>query len=221
MPTSDHHNISPILTLVTNLRPNRILDIGCGFGKYGVLFREYLDVWHERLRSDQWQVHIAAIEAFYPYTNPIHQFVYNEVHYGEAQAVMPTLGEFDAILIADVIEHLQKEDALKLVERCLDKGRVLIISTPREFYAQKDILNNTYEVHRTHWGRSDFPENIYVKTIRACSCDVFVASRQPLHHSLFQLTTPADHIYLRSRMRLGLIGLPLSLALRAVCRWLS
>ena len=49
MPTSDMHNIVPILTIMQHLQPRSVLDIGCGFGKYGVLLREYLDIWHERL----------------------------------------------------------------------------------------------------------------------------------------------------------------------------
>jgi len=49
MPTSDLYNITPILTIISNLKPKKILDVGCGFGKYGLLMREYLEVWQERL----------------------------------------------------------------------------------------------------------------------------------------------------------------------------
>ena len=48
-----------------------ILDIGCGFGKYGMLFREYLDVWHERYERQQWRVRLVGIEAYEQYRNPI------------------------------------------------------------------------------------------------------------------------------------------------------
>jgi hypothetical protein len=45
MPTSDVCNVPSILTVVGNLQPQSILDIGCGFGKYGMLMREYLELW--------------------------------------------------------------------------------------------------------------------------------------------------------------------------------
>lgn len=63
MPTSDHHNINSILSVVTALRPKRILDVGCGFGKYGVLMREYLDVWDERLNPADWRIHLEELRA--------------------------------------------------------------------------------------------------------------------------------------------------------------
>src|SRR3954447_22905428 len=136
MPTSDHHNINTVLSILRALHPHRVLDVGCGFGKYGVAIREYLDVWFERLDPESWLVQLVGIEACEEYRNPIHDFVYNRVHYGEAQKVVPQLGTFDAILIADVIEHLEKNEARELAKSCLEHSPVLIISTPVDFFAQ-------------------------------------------------------------------------------------
>src|SRR3954454_16384233 len=102
MPTSDPFNISPILTVINALKPKRVLDVGCGFGKYGVLLREYDDIWGERIERQQWKLHLEGIEAFPKYHNPIHDYVYDRVHFGEAQTILPQLGQFDVILIADV-----------------------------------------------------------------------------------------------------------------------
>lgn len=221
MPTSDPHNINPVLSVLLNLQPGRILDVGCGFGKYGVLLREYLDVWHERIDRASWQVELVGIEAFERYRNPIHDYVYNAVHYGEAQAVLPGLGQFDAVLIADVIEHLEKPQAVELVRLCFEHSPVTVVSTPREFYAQQDFAGNPYEIHRCHWTLSDFPPGLHVRTVRAVSCDIFVASRSPLDASVFHLTEPADHIYLWSRQKLGLLGIPIARGLRRLNRWLG
>ncbi len=37
MPTSDLYNVPAAVIAVTSFRPRSILDVGCGFGKYGVL----------------------------------------------------------------------------------------------------------------------------------------------------------------------------------------
>jgi 2-polyprenyl-3-methyl-5-hydroxy-6-metoxy-1,4-benzoquinol methylase len=221
MPTSDFHSINAILALITQLNPNSVLDIGCGFGKYGVLLREYLDVWHQRLVAKQWQVELVGIEAHKGYLNPVHDFVYSKVHCGEAQQVLPKLGQFDVVLIADVIEHLEKDEASELVQECLRHSPVVIISTPVAFYPQGEVLENPYEVHRNRWDRDDFPPGVTVRTIRIVSCFIFVASRQPLEGRVFSLTDPIDYVYLRSRYKLGKLGLPLSLGLRCLCRLLS
>jgi SAM-dependent methyltransferase len=221
MPTSDYHNINTILSIVTQLKPKSVLDIGCGFGKYGVLFREYLDVWQERLNPGDWTTSLVGIEACQRYRNAITDFVYSDIHFGEAQQVLPTLGRFDVVLIADVIEHLEKQEARELVKEASLHSPVIVIYTPISFFPQGEILDNPYEVHRNLWGCNDFPPELVVRTIRIVSCHVFVASREPLDERVFALTDPIDYVYLRSRHKLGNLGLPLSWGLRFLCRLLS
>lgn len=48
MPTSYPEAISSILELVRREEPRSILDLGVGFGKYGMLCREMLDIPYER-----------------------------------------------------------------------------------------------------------------------------------------------------------------------------
>jgi hypothetical protein len=220
MPTSDVHNIVPILTLVQQLQPRSVLDIGCGFGKYGVLLREYLDVWNERLEADSWQVRLEGIDAFAPYHNPIWDFIYQKVHIGEAQKLLPQLEEFDVILIADVIEHLERDVAIELVKYSLEKAKFLIVSTPKEFYLQQDANDNPYEIHRILWTRADFPRGIYVKTLPGLACNVFVASHGPIPWQATYVSDLRNVLYLRSRhklRRIGLLGWPLA----ATLRWLN
>ncbi len=43
MPTSHLYQISDILEIISLIRPRSVLDVGVGFGKYGLLAREYLE----------------------------------------------------------------------------------------------------------------------------------------------------------------------------------
>lgn len=221
MPTSDHHNITPLLTVLRGLNPGRVLDVGCGFGKFGVLAREYLDVWDERIRREDWKLHLEGIEAYAGYHNPIHDYVYNAFHVGEAQKVLPGLGQFDVILILDVIEHMEKQEAIDFVAESFRHSPVTIISTPRDFYPQQDFCGNPYEMHRCTFDQGSFPPGLHVHRIRVISCDIFVASREPIDPKVFILTVPSDYVYLWSRMRLGKLGIPVSVGLRSLCRWLG
>jgi SAM-dependent methyltransferase len=221
MPTSVHHNLSTVLTVVTQLNPKRVLDVGCGFGKYGVLLREYLDIWHERLDRSQWEAELVGIEGFERYRCPIHDYVYDKTYFGDACDIVPTLGEFDVVLILDVIEHLEKDRAAELLRQCLARSKAVIVSTPISFYPQHAICDNPYEMHRCHWTRADFPPDVSVKAIRVVACDIFVASRTPLPADVFTLADPRDVVYLHSRMKLGWAGLPLSLGLKWLSRLLS
>lgn len=220
MPTSDVHNIVPILTVIQQLEPRSVLDVGCGFGKYGVLLREYLDVWHKRLGADQWQVRLEGIDAFAPYRNPIWDYVYQKVHIGEAQELLPDLPDFDVILIADVIEHLERRQAVELVERCLEKCRALIVSTPKDFYPQQDTNHNPYETHQILWTGSDFPPGVHVKTIPGLSCNIFVASHRPIPWEVTYVADLRNVLYLRSRSKLRRLG-PFAWPVSASLRWLN
>ena len=224
MPTSDLYNIAPVMTVLMNLKPKSVLDVGCGFGKYGMLMREYLDIGQGRLERPRWQVRLVAIDAFGGYRNPVWDFVYEEIHIGEAQAIVPTLGRFDAILIADVIEHLDMEVGTELVRQCLAHTGVLIVSTPREFAVQHDTHGNPYERHRSAWAARDFPRNLHVATIPALACNVFVVSADPLSSEKLYPARVRDLLYLQSRYklrRLGRAGWPFSAAIRELNRWFA
>ncbi len=82
MPSSQHYHISKIMDLIIALKPKSVLDIGAGYGKYGVLCREYLELWdgrqnyHERLRR------IDSVEIFEKYVTPLHKYVYDHIYIG-------------------------------------------------------------------------------------------------------------------------------------------
>ena len=71
MPSSQYRQISKIMDLVITLKPNSILDIGAGFGKYGLLCREYLELWDGRQIYSQFLRRIDAVEVFKNYVNPL------------------------------------------------------------------------------------------------------------------------------------------------------
>lgn len=72
MPTSWYQAIPNILTQVKSINPQSILDIGVGFGKYGLLFRDLLEIPLERYSKGTWKVKMDGIEVF---KNTITQFM--------------------------------------------------------------------------------------------------------------------------------------------------
>lgn len=157
MPTSWYQAIPNILSTVKKLNPKSILDIGVGFGKYGLLFRDLLEIPFERYSKDSWQVKIDGVEAFETYRNPIYDFAYDSIYFGNILTLIDTLPCYDCITLIDVIEHFTKEDGLRLIEKLIahcNKG--VIISTP--FYPDKqdEYLGNKFEQHQSVWSIVDF-----------------------------------------------------------------
>jgi hypothetical protein len=156
MPTSYHGNISEIIDIIIKLDPQKILDIGPGFGKFGVLCREYLEFWDGRNNSKNWIRTIDAIEIFADYINPVHKFIYNNIYIGDAFDIIPTMQtKYDLILLIDVLEHLEKDKGEIFINKCLEKSNNVLISMPRDPSEQAEAFGNKFEHHVSKWSKQE------------------------------------------------------------------
>jgi hypothetical protein len=156
MPTSFPQQISTIVRFIMHLNPKSILDIGVGFGKYGMLSREYLEVWGHESNYGRFTRRIDGIEAFPEYLTPLHKYVYDHIYPGNALKVVDTLEiSYDLVIMVDVLEHFSKKEGKALIAKLLKKHRGVLISTPKEFLEQHDTFENEFETHRSHWSCSD------------------------------------------------------------------
>lgn len=55
MPTSSPDPITYVCKKIVEVKPNTVLDVGVGFGKYGFLAREYTDIWNDRYFREEWK----------------------------------------------------------------------------------------------------------------------------------------------------------------------
>jgi hypothetical protein len=157
MPTSHPYQLNQILEVVIKTKPKAILDIGTGFGKYGVLFREYLEYWSGSEDYERWTHVIDGIEVHEKYLTPLHSFIYDRIYTGEATKVIANIGKrYDLITLIDVIEHLSEEDGSALITQCLDISNNLLISTPKIMAEQSDAFDNPHETHVFQWTKEHF-----------------------------------------------------------------
>ena len=104
MPTSHPYQIDDIIRLIIETAPKNIIDVGVGFGKYGVLAREYLELWDGIKPYHNWNHRIDGIDAFKSYLTPLHDFIYDNIYIGNAIDVLPTLEiRYDLLLIGIII----------------------------------------------------------------------------------------------------------------------
>jgi hypothetical protein len=156
LPSSQYHQISKIMDLVITLKPNSILDIGAGFGKYGVLCREYLELWDGRQKYAEFLRRIDCIEAYKNYITPLHQFIYIHVYIEDILKLIDKLDfNYDLVLLIDVLEHFNKAEGELLLNKILSKNNGILISTPKKVSNQKDAFDNAYETHRSQWRKEE------------------------------------------------------------------
>ena len=156
MPTSDYTHIPEVLQVVTQCQPKSVLDVGVGYGKWGVLLREVLEIYEKRYSPTEWTTRIDGIEAHEPYRNVLWGATYNQVCIGDAFQLLDTAGHYDLVLCGDVIEHFEKPQGLLLLQKMLAKGTVVVVTSPRIFIPQGAEYENSFEIHRSLWSEADF-----------------------------------------------------------------
>ena len=161
MPSSRPNTIPTVLQLVRQLKPQSILDVGVGFGKWGHLFREYTDIVaaeHDPARYEKknWQVRIDGIEGHAPYLTPMHHYLYDTIHIGDALSLIKTVPNYDLIFLGDILEHFEKAEGLQMLGDARAKAsQAVIVSTPKYDTAQENLCGNELERHRSLWLASD------------------------------------------------------------------
>ena len=159
MPTSHFYQLPQILELILFTDPKTILDIGVGFGKYGFLSREYLELWDDSHEYTKWQRRIDGIEVFEKYITPVHSFVYDKIYTGNALKVLPNLERcYDLVLLIDVLEHFDYAQGLAILQKIQVIGRNIIVSTPKDIGQREKFFENPFESHRFQWEKVHFKQ---------------------------------------------------------------
>jgi hypothetical protein len=144
------------MDLIVNLNPASVLDIGIGFGKYGFLCREYLELWDGRENYSEFLRRIDGVEVFENYITPMHDFVYNHLYVRDISKIIDELNfSYDLVLLVDVLEHFNKCEGKVLLTKILGNNKGVLISTPKNPSNQKDAFNNIYETHRARWTKQE------------------------------------------------------------------
>ncbi len=157
MPTSHFYQLNQILELIVMSRPESILDVGIGYGKYGYLCREYLELLDGRQKLDDWQRRIDGIEIFERYITPLQRQIYNHIYLGDALDILPGLSEkYDLVLLIDVIEHFEYAQGDRLLHLCLQQGKNVIVSTPKFDFPQSASFGNPFEKHKSFFKKCYF-----------------------------------------------------------------
>jgi hypothetical protein len=145
MPSSYVDSVPPVVHMLVKRAPTTIVDIGPGWGKYGLMAREYLG-----------PVLLHAVEVPEGH-QPTQRYLYDFVHYRDVRSLSTdtwrTYG-FDVALMVDVIEHLPHEDGEKLLAALFEAGTDVLVSTPTSFFEQ-DPGNNPHEAHVSFWSLED------------------------------------------------------------------
>lgn len=99
----------------------KFLDVGCGRGIYATIIRQTMTPeWLQHFVNAWWgelpTITVDAVEAFVEY---VEQFnlskIYNDIILRDIRQICCDIGPYDVIIMGDVIEHMEKEEAIEVV----------------------------------------------------------------------------------------------------------
>lgn len=159
-------NIPTILEAVQEVNPRKVLDVGAGFGKYGLLVREqYLS---NKAKSgdlsprDDMIVNAIEDNMYFLNSDRIWK-IYNSVFIRPVEDVH-TLAfciHYDLTLLIDVIEHWTIQEAVDRVHMLLSYSDNILISTPKHVSMYKESFYGDNRHHITQYDNM-FPQLLKV-----------------------------------------------------------
>jgi SAM-dependent methyltransferase len=158
MGTSNWQNISYCIELIRELSPRSVLDIGAGYGRWGILCREFLDVWEGRTYPESWTTRIDGVEGFPRNISEYHHYFYSSIECSDAASWLGRLQfHYDLVILGDVLEHFEQDAGREVLEKCLTKSNYVLLSIPLGLNWPQDTRdNNDFERHRSVWHARDF-----------------------------------------------------------------
>jgi SAM-dependent methyltransferase len=118
-----------------------VLDVGCGYPS--------------PIRGFSKKFHSVGVDVYEPSIEQSRaEGIHNEYLQADVLEIGSKLGEksFDCVLASDLIEHLAKEDGLKLLEMLEKIARErVIVFTPNGFLPQGEFRGNPWQAHKSGW----------------------------------------------------------------------
>lgn len=151
MPYSSGENAQDVLWWATVHRIDSVLDIGTGAGFYGRLLYHNTSVMH-------------GVEIWPPY---IQQFklgeIYDRVLVEDVRSLpgAPSIDTYDLAIFGDVLEHMNREEAMEAWDWAASIAKYGLISVPIGHHPQGAEYGNPYEVHRQEHLTVDAVEQDY------------------------------------------------------------
>lgn len=161
MPTSHWSYISKTVDLIKGYNPKSILEVGVGFGKYGFLAREFLEVYGaNHWQKKDWKVIIDGVEIYTPYITEQIEHYYDNIFNKNIVDLLKTQynglrSHYDLSLMMDVIEHLPKEQGLYVIRELCKMAKISIFAIPLGDWRYEVTEGNTAESHVSVWDKPD------------------------------------------------------------------
>jgi hypothetical protein len=155
MPTSIAEGKDWSLRLFEQQKPDTVCDVGPGEGTYAKLFRPaHQGIWWTAI-----EIHKPYIRKYGLKNTAKRKDMYDEVHNLDAREAPDHLFHRDLVIFGDVLEHMERDDAVALLQKTEAAGAWnILVSLPIVEAPQGQVDGNPYEEHVHHWDADDMDQ---------------------------------------------------------------
>jgi len=136
-----NHAIPYVLNVdITPAKFNSALDVGCGKGALGYLLKAYRP-----------PAKLVGIDVFQPYLEYLYAWGCYDVVYrlDLAKEILPFKEkEFDVVFCLDTLEHLEHDEAMRLLADMEGVGKRVVLTSMSNFIPQPDFDDNSHQRHK-------------------------------------------------------------------------
>jgi SAM-dependent methyltransferase len=119
------------LDALQDVLPERILDVGLGFGRWGMLAREICDYRQGRVRREDWCTHVEAVTLTPREVQEYHHFFYDRVYLTDpVEFVETATARWDLVVIEDVLCDLPVTMRRRLLTASLARADYVLVLAP-------------------------------------------------------------------------------------------
>lgn len=136
MPYSSHEGKDLTVEWIDKVDHNTILDVGPGAGIYADLINN----------RGMWYTCLEAVEVWKPYIDTFGlEQKYTKVYNTDIRSFENF--NYDIVIFGDILEHMTKEEAIAIWDKCSSQAKYALISIPIVHYPQGHEFGNPYEEH--------------------------------------------------------------------------
>ena len=156
--TSNWQQIPFCVEAMLAIAPLRALDVGIGFGRWGMLVREFCEEWQGRVHRENWQVWLEGIEIYPENIEEYQHMLYNWIHVGDCAEIIAGMDQdWDLIIFGDVLDHLPKQTAWNTLQIAIQRSGYVLLNIPvGPGWQLGAAYGNPYEEKRSFWEVEEF-----------------------------------------------------------------
>ena len=139
-----------------------VFDVGAGAGTYSKITHETADEvkqWQPTIKED---LKVDCSEVFKPYVSKYNLgIIYNNIYQDDIENILDSIGNYDLIIMGDVLEHMEKDKAIRVFNALKKKCKFLWISIPVQSFRP---WTNGYDQLSDEWEENPANEHLHYWT---------------------------------------------------------